>query len=393
MPTNKSTQFVRMMCAAFLCYMAMVMPLSSLTIQVTQEWGLSNLMAGIVAEAAFFITMACRKPAGDLSDRQGGKYCFLRGCFLYAIGSGVCLLGALAVLPIPARYAAVVAGRFVLGVAESLCNVGMAHWAVSILGVAKAGRVFATVGMSMYAAVAVGGQAGFVLYARTGFAGLLVACVLSPLAAFLLVRTCEDGGKSEASATKVSLRQVISRIWRLSLPASFSAVGFPVLGTFLTKTFLDRGWRYAGLGLTFWGIGYVVMRIFIGHLPDKIGGLPVAAWSAVVQMSGLYLLWLAPGPYHALAGSFLTGAGTSMVLPSLCMEIVRSVPAVFRGSAISCYNIFIDVSYAFAGPIAGFFTDRFGDDFSYLFAAAASTVCLAMVLNLRRQRRKADAAT
>ncbi|MEG6509515.1 hypothetical protein V6C03_11090 [Methyloligella sp. 2.7D] len=47
------------------------------------------------------------------------------------------------------------------------------------------------------------------------------------------------------------------------------AVGIAFLATIATR-------GYAGLGFTAFGGGFVLVRILFGHLPDRLGGLPVA---------------------------------------------------------------------------------------------------------------------
>lgn len=386
--TTDTGRYVRMMLAAGLAYAAMAMPISSLGVYVTRDWGMSNFLAGLAAGAAFCTAIFRRKPAGDLADRRGGRFSFVRGCVFHAAGGCVCLLAAWEGPPVPVRYALIVLGRLVVGLGESMANVGMAHWLVGFMGVERTGRIFATLGMSIYGAVAVSGRTGFFLFERYGFAGVMAASICAPLVGYLLVRTIpydrHGGGKREGC----TFREVMTRLWRLGIPASCVAVGFAVVGAFLTKTFLDRGWAFAGWAFTCCGLGFVVMRVFIGHLPDRIGGLRVARMSALVEMIGLYLLWLAPGPLPALLGSFLTGAGISIIFPSLSMEIVKSVPARMRGACISSYNIFIDLSYGFAAPIAGFFTDRLGDSFAYLFAAVCATTGFAMIHAVSRTWRR-----
>ncbi len=388
MPETKAKRFARMMFAYFMCYLAMVMPLSSLAVHITRDWGMSNFLAGFASGVSFFATLLYRKAAGDLTDRMGGKHACLRGFLWYAAGSAVCLLAAVLPLPVFGQFGALILGRMTIGVGESVGNVGLSHWAVDIMGTQKTGRVIATIGMSMFAAVAVGGQAGYFLFDKVGFGALLAASTLAPALAFLLIRGCPSNPHTGSRKEKSSFPEVIGRIWRLSLPATFHAVGYGVLAAFLTKTFLDRGWPHAGWGLTCYGIGFVIMRIFFGHLPDRHGGLPVAAVSAGAAILGLFLLWLAPGPFSALTGAFFTGIGCSMIFPSLAMEIIRASPKELRGASVSGYNIFIDVSYGFAAPLAGFFTDRFGDSCAYLFAAVAAVVGMAMLVNLLRRRKR-----
>lgn len=383
-------QFARMMAAAFLCYLGMVMPMSSISVHVTEAWGLSNLVAGIAAGIAFLSTIVYRKPAGDRIDCQGGKHCFRHGCLWYAAGGAVCLLAAAETLPLPVRLGALLGGRLVLGIGESLNTAGMAYWSVNLKGVDKAGQVFATLGMSVYGAAAVGGQAGFYLYQHTGFFGLMLVSTLTPLGAYLITGGCPDAGRNEVSPVKPSLGKVLRYIWHLGVPTCLIGVGFAVVGAFLSKTFVARGWEYAGWGFSACGFGFVIMRVFIGHLPDRIGGLPVAAVSAVAEMCGLYMLFFAPGQVFALFGAFLTGAGVSMVFPSLGMEVAKTVPTEMRGASLSSYNIFIDVAYGFSGPIAGLLVDRWGEGAAFLFAAQMATLGLfAVLLNMFARRGRA----
>lgn len=390
---GENARFGRLMVAVFLCYQAMVMPLPILSVMVARDWGMSNFLAGAAAGSAYFITLFCRKPAGDLADRQGGRKCYLQGCSLYILGGCVCLL-AVVDMPVPMRFAVLLIGRMVVGVGESIANIGIVCWSVGLMGDARAGRVMATIGMSMYAAVAFGGQVGFFLFERFGFVGVMLACIASPLIGLTILRSVPEGAPPTGGVTaaKPTFRYVMGKIWRLGLPSCFHAAGFAVLGAFLAKTFLEKGWPYAGLGLTCYGAGFVVMRLFIGHLPDRVGGLPVATGSGLVEIVGLFLLWLAPGPLTALTGSFLTGAGCSMIFPSIAREIMRVMPKSLRGAALSNYNIFQDISYGFAGPAAGLFTDYFGDSFAYLLAALAAVAGFGMLFTQMRQQQREKAS-
>ncbi len=277
--------------SAFLCYLSMAMPLSSLALHVTVEWGMSNFMAGIATGAAFVATLLCRKFCGDISDSRGGKYCFLRGCACYCIGSCICLAAALEALPVPARFTVLILGRIVVGIGESLCNMGINHWSMSLINLSNAGRTMANIGMSVYLAVGVGGQTGYYLYRHWGFLSLMIVSTLTPIAALIILRRLPSVNTPPSlPENRISLTAAMTKVWLFGVPALLYSTGFGVLAAFLSKSFLDRGWPYSGWGLTCWGFGFVCMRAALGHLPDRKGGCLVAAYSGAVGVTGLIIL-------------------------------------------------------------------------------------------------------
>jgi predicted MFS family arabinose efflux permease len=84
----------------------------------------------------------------------------------------------------------------------------------------------------------------------------------------------------------------------------------------------------------------------------------------------------------ALGGSALTGFGFSLVFPALGMEAVRHVPERSRGTALSVYTVFADVSFFLVGPVAGAVIGAFGYASAFLFALACVLASLGIVIVL-----------
>jgi MFS family permease len=66
--------------------------------------------------------------------------------------------------------------------------------------------------------------------------------------------------------------RVIRQIWREGLGLMLHGVGLSGLTAFASLYFAARGWTHAGWVMTAFGVGFIFVRVVLGHLPDRIGG-------------------------------------------------------------------------------------------------------------------------
>jgi len=376
--------------ALFLSYLAVAMSLPAVPIYVVNGIHLSNACGGLAVGIAFLSTIVTRAYAGTTADRLGGKTCMRRGLILYAAAGLLCLLVGLPQLPVASGYAVLIGGRLLLGLGESLAMVGMVSYAIGLMGPAQSGKVMSLVGIGMYGAFAVGGPLGLALLDRLGFAGLMVVCTAVPLlgliAIFWLPAVAPYAGQVAAphAGQHESFWRIIGRIWREGAAVGLQGIGFAVLGAFFSLYFLSCGWPNAGMGLTFFGVGFVLIRLLCGNLPDRIGGTPVAIVSLIVEACGQYLLWLAPGPWLAFLGALLTGLGCSMVFPAMGSDVIKRMPPHLRGTTVGGFTAFQDLAYGATGPVAGLLVDRLGYSTVFLIGGLAATLGLWMAILAHR---------
>lgn len=370
--------------ALFLSYLAVALPLPILSLHVTTDFGLANWLGGLAVGIAFLSTVLTRKYAGTLSDRQGARLAVTRGLAIYVAACAGCLLSTLPVLPPAAAYAVLLAGRLLLGLGESLTIVGIIAWNIGLLGPQQTGRVMAFVGMAMYGAFAVGGPVGEALYTHFGFGVLMAACIALPLLGLAMVWRVPEV-TPVAAPPKEPFSRVLGRIWRHGVALCLQGVGFAAIGAFITLYFQSMGWGYAGLGLSCFGGGFVLVRIFCSGLPDRIGGVPVALVSLLVEAVGQTLLWTAPNQWVALAGCLFTGLGCSMVYPSMGVEVVKSVSAELRGTALGGFAAFQDIAYALTGPLAGLVADHSGYSPIFLIGGLCALAAFGLAVTMRRK--------
>ncbi|MBS7544749.1 arabinose transporter [Ancylobacter oerskovii] len=367
----------------FASYLCIGISLPIVPVHVSETLGLGNVWAGLGVGIAFLATIASRGTAGSLADRRGAKRAVARGLGCYAAGALVTLAAGLPLSSPVLAYLVLLAGRLCVGLGESLVAVGIIAWGIGLVGPARSGRVLALVGAALYGALAVGGPVGLALYDRFGFAGAMAVSAVLPCLGLLAIWRI-PGVAAHPGAERPPFWRVIGRIWPHGSIVCLQGIGFAAIGAFFTLYFLDRGWSHAGLGLSAFGGGFVLVRVLFGHLPDRIGGLPVAIGSLAVEAAGQVLIWSAGSPLLALAGAFLTGLGCSMIYPAMGREVVRLVPPHLRGTALGGFSAFQDVAYGLTGPMAGFLADRAGYGSVFLIGGAAAAAGLAIALGLRR---------
>ncbi len=382
-PDNALRHLLRTALALFLSYLSVAMALPTTPMFVAQQLQYGNALGGLAVGLAFVATLLTRNYAGQLTDGASGKVAMRRGLWIYIAASLLCLVAALPSLPAAVALAILLAGRAFLGLGESLVVVGMLGWGVGLMGPQRSGKVLALVGAAMYGAFALGGPLGIVILQRVGYAGLMLACAAAPLAGLALTRSVPEilpaGGRRE------SFWRVLTRIWQPGVVVGLQGVGFAGLGAFISLDFSSRGWPYAGIGLTCFGLGFVAVRFLCGHLPDAIGGTRVAIVSLIVEACGQAVLWLAPGPVPALFGALLTGLGCSMVFPSMGSEVIKRVPPQLRGTAVGGFAAFQDIAYGATGPIAGLFADHYGYPVVFLIGMVCAMLGFVMATVAQRE--------
>ncbi len=361
----------------FLGYAAVGLPLATLPLLV-HGLGFGTTIVGVVIGLAPVATLLTRQLAGQLADRRGPKFGVLLGLATTAC-SGVAYLLA-SVLPPGPALAALMLGRVVLGLGDSLFTTACNTWMVTAAGPGHAGRAMSWAGIAMYGALAVGAPLGALL-GQAGFAWVAVAVAVSPLLA--LPMALRLVGLAADPARRAGLLGVVGRMWPPGLGLVLASGGFGTIAAFLALRFATEGWPGGGLALTAFGAVYIVSRLLFAGLPDRLGGVRVAVVCLAVEACGLVLIGLAGSPLLAVLGTALTGLGYSMVFPSLGVEVVRRVSAQDRGVALGAYLACFDLGLGAAGPVMGLVAAGHGLAWAFLAAAGASVLSLGLVWGTR----------
>jgi len=370
--------------AALFCgYLAVGLPLPVIPLFVHDKLGFSNLIVGLVIGIQFLATVLTRGYAGRLTDNHGGKRSALQGAAVCALGGLLYLVAAMQGLSPAISLAIIVVGRLAAGFGESQFVTGCVSWSIASVGPKRAGMSMSWTGIAMFAALAIGAPIGMALYQTYGLEAAMVACIVAPLVAAVIA--FREVSYASPAGRRLPFVGVIGQIWREGLGLMLQGVGLSGLTAFASLYFAARNWSHAGLVMTAFGIGFIVVRMVLGSLPDRMSGYRVALWSLVVEAVGQAMLWGAPYEIAALAGALVTGLGCALVFPALGVEALKRVLPANRGSAMGAFVAFLDMAYGLSGPAAGAIAGQFGYSAVYLFGAVCALLGATLVVAARSQ--------
>ncbi|WP_315927878.1 arabinose transporter [Mesorhizobium sp. SP-1A] len=357
-----------------------------LPLHVSHGLGFGSVVVGLVAGSQFAASLVSRVWSGSYSDANGGKRAVLVGLATAAAAGLLYLLSAAVVRSPVLSVSILVAGRAVLGGAESFIITGGVAWGLSLVDAGHSGKVIAWVGTAMFAALAFGGPFGTMLFAAHGFAAIGLLTTLLPLLVLgSLVRA--PNPRIRLRPGKSHLGAVVGAVWLPGLGAALASIGYCSVLAFSSLLYADNHWQPVWLGFTAFGTALIAARMVCGHLPDRYGGARVALLFVLVQSAGLLLMGLAGSSALACLGAALAGLGYSLVYPGLGVEAVASTSPEDRGLAMGIYTVFLDVAMAAGSPALGWVADEKGLSAVFVIAAAVTLCSGAVAFRLRRGRK------
>jgi MFS family permease len=365
----------------FVVYFVIGVALPVLPMHVHQGLGLGAFMVGLVTGGQFTASLLSRVWSGNYADTRGGKRAVIVGLLVASV-SGLVYLASLRFVATPKiSLGVLLAGRAILGAAESFIVTGALTWGIGLVGPRNTGTVMSWVGTAMYISFAIGAPLGTALYGAFGFGAIGIATTIVPLAS--LAVALPRAGIEPQGHTRASFLKVVGAIWKPGIGMGLGAVGFGAITTFVVLLFAQRAWANAWLAFTIVSVCFAGSRIVFGHLPDRIGGARCALYAVLVEASGQALIWLAPSPAVAMCGAALTGLGWALVYPGFGVEAVRRAPPENRGLATGAYTAFLDVSLGVAGPVLGLVAGRAGMGAVFLSSTVVVLCSACFALRLR----------
>ncbi len=378
-PTDKS--LLSFMASVFTVFLITGAALPALPLHIHDHLGFGPFMIGLVSGAQFAASLISRLWSGTVADRHGPKRAVTAGLVMAALAGLFCLLSLLAVGNPALSVEILLAGRALLGGAESFIMTGAQSWCLALAGPGNAGKIIAWIGTAMFLALAAGAPLGSYLYATWGFASIGLATSIGAVATLALVAPIP--AVKPAPQGEKAIARVLKAVWLPGLGMAFAGIGYGTMTAFAVLLFVQRGWQPAWLSFTAFAVALMVARVFFGPLPDRLGGARTAMIFVVIHSVGMALIWSSPFAWLGFVGAALAGFGYALVYPGFGMEAIARAPAESRGLAMGVYTAFIDLSLGILAPLLGLVANAAGLGSIFLINALLALCAVPIALRLR----------
>lgn len=369
------------MAAVLVGFIIIGVALPVLPLHVKNDLGFGTFIVGLVAGAQFAASLISRVWSGGYSDRRDAKKGVVAGLIAAAV-SGLLYQMSLWLVSIPVVSVGVLlAGRALLGGAESFIITGAVAWGLALVDKEHAGKVIAWVGTAMFAAMALGGPVGTMLFEAFGFEAIALLTFLLPLLVLAYLARM-PAVVPHPHAAQATFGSVMHAVWLPGLGAALASTGYCTILAFSSLYYNAMNWQPVWMAFTAFGVALIVARTVAGHLPDRFGGARIALIFVLVQAAGLFLIWLAGTSLIATTGAALAGFGYSLVYPGLGIEAISGSTPQNRGMVMGIFTAFLDVAMAIGSPALGWVGGHLGLNAIFLAGALAvlSTAVVALLL-------------
>lgn len=336
--------FLGLFGSIFASYLALAAFLPALPVWSRDALGIGGFWIGVAVTATAAAAFLTRPVAGALAERAGYRRTMVAGAILVALGSAGFLL------PLPLPLAAVIALRLVQGVGEGAVFTAGAVWIVRRVPAERRGRLVGLYGLAMWSGITLGAIAGAALMQAVGVSAVWLFATAAPLVGGL-------GCLGVAAPPPVAQARRIVFLPRAAFgpgaSLALAAAGFAALAAFAVLHLEARGVAGGVLALNAFSAAYVLVRLVLGDLPDRLGPRRVAVACAVVEAVGLAVVATAASLPAAVVGGLVMGAGFSLLYPALALIAIAGAPADQQGAALGAYTSFWDIGLGLSGPLLG----------------------------------------
>jgi MFS family permease len=347
-----------------------------------QQLGAAEAQIGRIMAAQAVGAILAWPLAGRAMDARGRPVVIRAGVALFVVVVGL-------YLAIDSLGPGIYAVRMLDGVAATLWYTALFTYAADLVPVQRRIEGLAMFGVSGLISIGLGAQAGDVILAYATYRELfLVALGFAILGLMLCLwlpdrRPEHSAGVPPRSVAATAVQRNLLPVW---LAAFTFFVGVSALFTFM-KTFVTT-MGIGSVGAFFSGYTgiAVVLRVFLGWLPDRLGAQRTLGIAMSSYVAGLSALSLAQAPWHVLAAGLLCGAGHGYTFPVLISLVVARARAHERGAATAFFMALDWTALLLTGPMVGYVIEHWGYGTAFVGHALLLVLGIGLFHGLDRHR-------
>ena len=306
----------RLWLACFLGFNAIGMTIQVMPAYAHERLGANAIVAGLAVTIGSLATMFSRPISGRIADQSGGRRVAMAGAILGLVGG----VGHVVATNLPVLILA----RLFLGAGEGALFTGSVGWNLAHTEQSQRGKIAGHFGLSMWMGLASGPMLGTALMAIGTYRDVWIAAAIIPMLAWVLVASTQPEGPVSSGAANIRRALFPRAAWVPGASGAFASIGYGIIAAFLVPRFAALDFAGQNFALTVFGIAFMTIRFLGSGYADRFGGRRVLLSAFLVEAVGLIGLFLGYVEWLAFVSTALTGAGLSLLIPSVTSLVTEA---------------------------------------------------------------------
>jgi len=371
-----TTPYWRLWSACFLGFNAIGMTIQVMPAYAHERLGANAIVAGLAVTIGSLATMFSRPISGRIADQSGGRRVAMAGAILGLVGG----VGHVVATNLPVLILA----RLFLGAGEGALFTGSVGWILAHTEQSQRGKIAGHFGLSMWMGLASGPMLGTALMAIGTYRDIWIAAAIIPMLAWVLVASTQPKGPVSSGAANIRRALFPRAAWVPGASGAFASIGYGIIAAFLVPRFAALDFAGQNFALTVFGIAFMTIRFLGSGYADRFGGRRVLLSAFLVEAVGLFGLFLAHVEWLAFVSTALTGAGLSLLIPSVTSLVTEAADSRERTAALGAVTSAWDLGVAVGGPLGGLVAGA-SDAAPFALGAVAALIAIApLAINPKR---------
>jgi MFS family permease len=376
--TDGAVPYRRLWSACFLGFSAIGMTIQVMPAYAHERLGANAITAGLAVTIGSLATMISRPVSGRFADQSGGRRVAMAGAILGLIGG----IGHVVATNLPVLILA----RLFLGAGEGALFTGSIGWILAHTAQSQRGKVAGHFGLSMWMGLASGPMLGIALLALGAYRNVWIAASIIPMLALALVASTRPEVRVPPGGTNIRRALFPQAAWVPGASGVFASIGYGIIAAFLVPRFAALDFAGQNFALTVFGIAFMITRFLGSGYADRFGARRVLLSAFLIESAGLAGLFLTHVEWLAFASTAFTGAGLSLLIPSVTSLVTDAADSRERTAALGAVTSAWDLGVAVGGPLGGLVAGASNGGPFAVGAVAALIAIAPLAINSKRDR-------